>query len=87
MGHSKCVIAIEGSEEGEIHDLLYYLNKYKDLLGNPTLVICLDTFAADHNSLSITCSLRGSMTFDLSVKVAENNMHSGIASGICPNPF
>jgi hypothetical protein len=59
------VIAIEGSEEGEIHDLLFYMSTYSHLLGNPTLVICLDTFAASNQSLSLTVSLRGSMTFDL----------------------
>jgi len=25
--------------------------------------------------------------FDLKVTVADNNMHSGVASGICPNPY
>jgi hypothetical protein len=28
-----------------------------------------------------------SVDFDLKVKVADNNMHSGVASGICPNPY
>jgi acetylornithine deacetylase/succinyl-diaminopimelate desuccinylase-like protein len=86
-GHPRCIIVIEGSEEGEIHDLIHYMGKYKHLLGEPSVVICLDTFAASPKSMSITCSLRGSMTFDISVRVATNNMHSGIASGICPNPF
>jgi acetylornithine deacetylase/succinyl-diaminopimelate desuccinylase-like protein len=32
-GHPRCVITIEGSEEGEIDDLLYYMETYKHLLG------------------------------------------------------
>jgi hypothetical protein len=28
-----------------------------------------------------------SVDFDLKAKVADNNMHSGVASGICPNPY
>ena len=75
--HPRIVITIEGSEEGEIHDLIHYFGKYSHLLGRPDLVICLDTYAASPESMSITSSLRGSMTFDLSVKVASNNIHSG----------
>jgi len=68
-------------------DLLYYIKTYKHLLGNPNLVICLDSGASRPDCLSITSTLRGYLDFDLKVKVADNNMHSGISSGICPNPF
>ena len=40
--HPRCIITIEGSEEGELDDLIYYMDKYKDLLASPDLVICLD---------------------------------------------
>ena len=39
------MVTIEGSEEGEIDDLLFYMQKYKAELGNPDLVICLDSIA------------------------------------------
>jgi acetylornithine deacetylase/succinyl-diaminopimelate desuccinylase-like protein len=80
--HPRCVITIEGSEEGEVQDLIHYMGKYYELLGSPSLVICLDTFAASDKSMSITCSLRGSMTFN--VAVATNYMQSGFA---CTSPF
>jgi acetylornithine deacetylase/succinyl-diaminopimelate desuccinylase-like protein len=84
--HPKVIVTIEGSEEGEIFDLIYYLNKYKDLLENPTLVVCLDADAFTEETMTVTTSLRGCINFDLTVSVAENNMHSG-HSGIVPNPY
>ena len=39
------MVTIEGSEEGEIDDLLFYMQKHKAELGNPDLVICLDSIA------------------------------------------
>jgi acetylornithine deacetylase/succinyl-diaminopimelate desuccinylase-like protein len=85
--HPKVVITIEGSEEGEIFDLVHYLAKYKDYLDNPTLVICLDSVAFTEDTMTITSCLRGCLTFDLNVKVTENNIHSGMGGGICPNAY
>ena len=85
--HAAIVITIEGSEEGETDDLIYYLEKYKSKLDNPTLVICLDSAAYTKDTISITSSLRGCISFDLKATVAENNIHSGLGGGICPNPF
>ena len=56
-------------------------------MGSPNMVVCLDSVASTPYQLSITSGLRGYLDFDLKVRVADNNMHSGIASGICPNPF
>jgi acetylornithine deacetylase/succinyl-diaminopimelate desuccinylase-like protein len=70
------LITIEGSEEGEIDDLVHYLKNYKHLLGNPSLVICLDSVAMSKNHLTITNSLRGLMKFDIKVSVATENLHS-----------
>ena len=40
-------------------DLLYYIAKYKSLMGSPNLVICLDSEATTREQLTITSSLRG----------------------------
>lgn len=85
--HPQIVITIEGSEEGELFDLIYYLSTYKHLLHKPTLVICLDALAASTDSLTVTTSLRGVLNFDLTVKVGTNNVHSGSGGGIVPHPF
>lgn len=85
-GHPRVVITIEGSEEGEIDDLLFYMQKYKGELGNPDLVICLDSIANNTSSLFITSTLRGCLNFDLKVQTAKSNMHSGF-SGPYPQPY
>lgn len=85
--HPRCIITIEGCEEGETDDLIYYMATYKHLLGSPNIVICLDAGGTSHDTLTITSTLRGCFNFDLSARVATNNMHSGMASGIVPNPF
>ena len=59
LPHPRCVITIEGSEEGEIDDLVYYMAKYKDLLGSPDLVICLDAGGFSNQTLGIVTTLKG----------------------------
>mmetsp|Transcript_1951 Transcript_1951/g.1412 ORF Transcript_1951/g.1412 Transcript_1951/m.1412 type:complete len:250 (+) Transcript_1951:16-765(+) len=85
--HPRIVITIEGSEEGEIDDLVHYLGKYKDKLGHPDLLVCLDSGASLTNCITMTTSLRGFLDFNLKVKVLENFAHSGMAGGVIPNPY
>ena len=85
-GHPRVVITIEGSEEGEIDDLIFYIQKYKSELGNPNLVICLDAVASNTQSLFITSTLRGNFYFDIKVQTGKSNMHSGF-SGAFPQPY
>lgn len=59
LGHPRVVVTIEGSEEGEIDDLKFYMNKYKGELGNPSLVVCLDSIAYDTSHFFVTSTLRG----------------------------
>lgn len=85
--HPRIVITIEGSEEGETDDLIHYLKTYKHLLDDPSLVICLDSVAFTEDTVTITSSLRGCISFDLKASVAANNIHSGMGGGVCPNPY
>jgi acetylornithine deacetylase/succinyl-diaminopimelate desuccinylase-like protein len=85
--HPRVVITIEGSEEGEIDDLKFYLDKYKGELGNPDLVFCLDAGGDRKDTMTITTTLRGCLNFDLKVTVAEDNLHSGLGGGMMPQPF
>lgn len=86
LGHPRVVITIEGSEEGDIDDLVFYMQKYKGELGNPDLVICLDSIAYNTSTLFVTSTLRGILAFDLKVQVANSNFHSGF-SGVCPQSY
>lgn len=84
--HPRILITIEGSEEGELDDLIYYLAKYKHLLGSPGLVMCLDALAATYDTITVTTSLRGCLNFDLKVQTTDNHTHSGY-SGIIPSAY
>jgi acetylornithine deacetylase/succinyl-diaminopimelate desuccinylase-like protein len=87
LPHPRCLITIEGSEEGSTEDLEYYLKNYKSFFGKPNLVICLDSMAAVTDNMTITDSLRGCIEFTLKATVSKNNCHSGLAGGVMPDPY
>ena len=80
------MITIEGSEEGDTADLYYYVKKHKSELGNPDLVICLDSIANNTQSIFVTSTLRGIIGFDIKVTTGKSNYHSGF-SGAFPQPY
>jgi acetylornithine deacetylase/succinyl-diaminopimelate desuccinylase-like protein len=88
LPHPRVVITIEGNEEGgSLEDLIYYMKSYRDsLIGEPNVVICLDSDAFSEETLVISSSLRGCLIFDLQVEAFKENLHSGY-SGIIPDPF
>lgn len=86
--HPRIIITIEGSEEGGDmeEELIYYMKKYKDLIGEPDVVICLDSDAFREDTLVISSSLRGCLIFDIVISAFQENLHSGY-SGIMPDPY
>src|SRR5919199_609552 len=85
--HGRIVILIECSEESGSRDLPYYIDAYAARLGTPSLVICLDSGCGNYEQLWSTTSLRGQMLINLRIEVLREGVHSGLASGIVPNPF
>jgi acetylornithine deacetylase/succinyl-diaminopimelate desuccinylase-like protein len=85
--HGRIVILIECSEESGSVDLPHYINTYAARLGTPNLVICLDSGCGNYEQLWSTTSLRGQMVINLQVEVLTEGVHSGLASGLVPNPF
>ena len=83
----RCVLLIEASEESGSIDLPAHLEALGDLIGNPDLVVCLDSECGDYERIWSTTSLRGNLTGRLSVRVLREGVHSGMASGIAPSPF
>src|SRR6201996_2157916 len=83
----RCVLMIEASEESGSIDLPAHLEALGDLIGNPDLVVCLDSECGDYERIWSTTSLRGNLTGRLSVRVLREGVHSGMASGIAPSPF
>lgn len=85
--HKRCVALIEGCEESGSFDLPYYLDHLGARIGSPSLVVCLDSGAGNYEQLWITTSLRGLIGGTLTVKVLDQGVHSGDASGIVPSSF
>ncbi len=84
---ARCVILIEASEESGSIDLPAHLEALGPALGEPSLVVCLDAECGNYEQLWCTTSLRGNLVGELSVRVLHEGVHSGMASGIAPNPF
>ncbi|HEY6578199.1 MAG TPA: M20/M25/M40 family metallo-hydrolase [Rhizomicrobium sp.] len=85
--HARCVIVIEACEESGSPDLPFYVDHLADRIGEPSLVICLDSGCGDYDRLWLTTSLRGMASGSLTVRVLEEGVHSGDASGVVPSSF
>ncbi|QDH71698.1 M20/M25/M40 family metallo-hydrolase [Lysobacter alkalisoli] len=87
LPHSRCVVIIEACEESGSYDLPAYVDHLADRIGKPSLVVCLDSGCGNYDQLWCTTSLRGLAGGNLSVKVLDEGVHSGDASGIVPSSF
>jgi acetylornithine deacetylase/succinyl-diaminopimelate desuccinylase-like protein len=83
----RCVILIEASEESGSIDLAAHLETLGDAIGDPSLVVCLDAECGNYEQVWCTTSLRGNLVGTLHVRVLEEGVHSGMATGIAPTPF
>ncbi|MCO4768416.1 MAG: M20/M25/M40 family metallo-hydrolase [Deltaproteobacteria bacterium] len=87
VARSRVVLMIEFSEESGSPDLPAYVDHYKDLIGTPDLVVCLDSGAGNYEQMWSTTSLRGLIGGTLDVHVLREGVHSGDASGVVPSSF
>lgn len=87
LPHPHCVILIEACEESGSADLPYYIEYLKDQMGEPDLIICLDSGCGNYDQLWCTTSLRGTILGVLAVDILTEGVHSGAASGIAPSSF
>lgn len=85
--HARCVILIEACEESGSPDLPFYIDALKDRIGEPSLVICLDSGCGNYDQLWTTTSLRGLTSSILKIDVIKQGVHSGSGSGIVPSCF
>ncbi len=86
-GHARCVVLIEACEESGSADLPAYVDHLADRIGKPSLVVCLDSGCGNYEQLWCTTSLRGLAGGNLTIRVLEEGVHSGDASGIVPSSF
>jgi acetylornithine deacetylase/succinyl-diaminopimelate desuccinylase-like protein len=87
VAHSRCVVLIEACEESGSYDLPAYVDHLAERIGKPSLVVCLDSGCGNYEQLWCTTSLRGLAGGNLTVKVLEEGVHSGDASGIVPSSY
>jgi len=83
--HARCVVIIEGCEESGSYDLPHYIDHLKERIGNPSLVVCLDSGCGNYDQLWCTTSLRGVIGATVRVDVLQEGVHSGDASGVVPS--
>ncbi|HUP91199.1 MAG TPA: M20 family metallopeptidase [Solimonas sp.] len=85
--HARCVVLIEACEESGSYDLPFYVDHLAARLGQPSLVICLDSGCGNYEQLWLTTSLRGLAGGNLRVQVLTEGVHSGDASGVVASSF
>lgn len=88
-GRAAC--ALRGADRGlrgiRSYDLPAYVDHLADRIGKPSLVVCLDSGCGNYEQLWCTTSLRGLAGGNFTVKVLEEGVHSGDASGVVPSSF
>ncbi len=87
LPHARCVVIIEACEESGSYDLPFYIAHLQQRIGTPSLVVCLDSGAANYEQLWLTVSLRGMVNAKLSATVLREGVHSGFSSGVVPSSF
>ena len=87
LPHARCVVIIEACEESGSFDLPAYIDALGERIGDPSLVICLDSGCGNYDQLWCTTSLRGLAGGVLTVEILTEGVHSGDASGIVPSSF
>jgi acetylornithine deacetylase/succinyl-diaminopimelate desuccinylase-like protein len=83
----RCLVLIEACEESGSDDLPEHLKALGAVLGDPSLVVCLDAECGNYEQVWCTTSLRGNLVGTLRVRVLTEGVHSGMATGIAPTPF
>lgn len=85
--HTRCVVLIEAGEESGSPDLPAWVDDLSDRIGQPSLVVCLDSGCIDYDRMWVTTSLRGMVMGILTVDIVTEGLHSGDASGMVPSSF
>jgi len=79
-------IMFEGEEEIGSPNLLQFIREHKEALGCDAVLNC-DAGIHAKDSPAITYSLRGLAYFELHVRTAEKDLHSGLFGGAIRNPI
>jgi len=85
--HGRVVITLEATEEsGSIH-LEHHMEQLAKKIGNPDIILMLDSHGYNETRMCKTTSLRGLVQAKLHVKTLNEASHSGLGSGLLPSSF
>jgi len=82
--HARAVILIEACEESGSYDLPFYVDHLQARIGNPSLVVCLDSGCANYDQLWLTTSLRGMLAATLTVRSSRGEVGSETSTNCRP---
>lgn len=85
--HDRLVLFFETDEESSSRDIVFWVDHLKERIGEPDVMFCLDSTGLNNRHVWITTTLRGVFLFDVKVKILQEGVHSGMASGIIPSSF
>lgn len=85
--HARTKILIEASEESGSPDIDAWMEILARDLEDVSLIICADGSCCTYDRLWTASSLRGIAWGKLTVRVLDEGVHSGEASGVVPSPF
>ena len=85
--HPRCIFLIETCEESGSYDLPPYLDALSEQLGDPDMIVVLDSGGPDYDHIWMTEALRGLVSGTLSVRVSHEGIHSGTSGGSIPSSF
>ncbi|HVA79837.1 MAG TPA: M20 family metallopeptidase [Candidatus Binataceae bacterium] len=85
--HARMIVIIEACEESGSFDLPHYIEHLTARIGQPSLIVALDSGCGNYEQLWSTTSLRGLIGGTLTVQVLTEGMHSGDAGGVVPCSF
>jgi acetylornithine deacetylase/succinyl-diaminopimelate desuccinylase-like protein len=85
--HARLIVLIEACEESGSGDLPHYIKHLEERIGQPSLVIALDSGCGNYDQLWCTTSLRGLAGGTLTVEILTEGVHSGDAGGVVPCSF
>jgi acetylornithine deacetylase/succinyl-diaminopimelate desuccinylase-like protein len=85
--HGHVTIVVEADEESGSPSLRYWVQRLRDQIGSPDLVVCLDSSCLNYEQLWLTTSIRGAMNARLTVSLLSEGVHSGMFGGLVPDTF
>lgn len=86
-GGAKFTVMLEGEEESGSGSLAGFVDAYKKQLKQTDVCLISDTGMLGRNQPAITYGVRGLAYTEITLHAANQDLHSGLWGGRCPNPI